>query len=176
MPNKTWIKYMLFASGTARSEAATELLEHLPLRELKVLHKNSDLVDEIIRICKLTKEELVTELRDRRGFSFTSCGNGDLWVDGEPAESLVPKGLSFDGSPGGVKLPFPGWYLTYLDGPEAGNEFVPWARNILLSEIRINLWMRYLEHKVSTTSGAENPFKRAATSPSDEDPGYGNYI
>ena len=87
-----------------------------------------------------------------------NCNNGDVWIDiSEDVEKLTPEWITKG------QLPYSGWYLTF-NGDD--NEFMPWARNMLLQEVRINGWIRYMEHNLDVAAtGGKNPFEIAAQLP-----------
>lgn len=167
MGRRTWINYMLESSrqNSTRTGIFNELLEPLPLKELKILRKNPDLLERVWAICTYTKHGLREHIRDCHAFGIVEGAAGDVWVESKIPDALIPGWISTDLEDGKVKLPFAGWYLTFS---RKDNAFEPWARSLLLQEVRTNLWMRYMEHKLETASGRKNPF--------DDDIGYGLYL
>lgn len=137
------------------SKIFNELLDSLGVKELKVLKRHVDLTERVVEICKLTKMGLLKTIRDDYKFKVENCQNGDVWIEAsDSVDGLTPDWID-DG-----QLPYTGWYLTF-NGDD--NEFMPWARNMLLQEVRVNAWMRYMEHKLEVASGksekAQNPFE-----------------
>jgi hypothetical protein len=158
MHKKIWINHMLIHNKSGLdSKVFNELLDSLGVKELKILKRYDDLVARVVGICKMTKIDLLKTIRDDYRFDAQNCNNGDIWVDAsDTAEDLTPEWIT-EG-----QLPHCGWYLTF-NGED--NEFVPWARNILLQEVRINGWVRYMEHKLDAVAGKRNPFEIPATIP-----------
>lgn len=159
MYKKVWINYMLGHNKPGLdSKVFSELLDTLGVKELRILKEHDDLSERVVGICKMTKMALLKALRDNYGFNVQSCNNGDVWVEAsEDVEALMPKWITKE------QLPYSGWYLTF-NGED--NDFVPWARNMLLQEVRINGWIRYMEHKLdAATTGKKNPFEIEAQLP-----------
>lgn len=156
---KTWINYMIAHNRVGlNSEIFNSLLDPLPIRQLRILKKNDDLVERTTEICKMTKMGLLIELRDKYGFEITNCQNGDVWIDGDASND----GLTPDWIEQG-QLPFAGWYMKF-NGED--NEFEPWARNMLFQEVRTNMWIRYMEHKIAEASKkTQNPFEQQQSLP-----------
>lgn len=152
MHKKVWIKYMLAHSLTGLdSKVFNSLLDPLSIKELKILKKNEDLIERVTDICKMSKMKLLVEIRDKYGFEVSNCQNGDVWIDGAASnEGLTPDWIKKG------QLPFSGWYMRF-NGDDS--EFVPWARNMLFQEVRINMWLRYMEHKLDKVSTKSNPFE-----------------
>jgi hypothetical protein len=156
MYKKVWINYMLARNKTGLdSKIFNELLDPLTAKELKILKKNGDLVTRVTEICKLTKMGMFKHIKNDYGFEITNCQNGDVWIDAsDTTDTLVPEWIK-EG-----QLTHSGWYLTFA-GDE--NEFMPWARNLLLQEVRVNMWLRYMEHKldllVKSNHSKKNPFE-----------------
>lgn len=156
MYKKVWINYMLGHNKPGLDSAVfNTLLDQLAVKELKVLKRHDDLVERVIEICKLTKMGMLKTIRDDYKFEVTNCENGDVWIDAsDSCEGLTPDWIKPQ------QLPHCGWYLSF-NGDD--NEFMPWARNMLLQEVRVNAWMRYMEHKLDVASGkpgkTQNPFE-----------------
>jgi hypothetical protein len=172
MSKKVWINYMLGHNKPGLdTEIFNGLLDPLTTRELKIMKKNEDLLNRVIEICKLTKMAMLKHIRDDYGFKIDDCQNGDLWIDASDAcEGLMPAWADQ------IVLPHTGWYLSFQ---EDDDDFMPWARNLLLQEVRINMWMRYYEHKLdlAAASSKKNPFE--VTAQVDVElpwNGYGNYL
>lgn len=161
MYKKVWINYMLGNKAGLDSEVFNELLDSLSVKELKILKRHEDLIDRVVEICKMSKMELLQTIRNSYGFDVQNCNNGDVWIDAtEEVEALTPEWIKKG------QLPYSGWYLTF-NGDD--NAFVPWARNMLLQEVRANGWMRYMEHKLDLAAGEKknlkNPFEISAELP-----------
>ena len=151
MHRNVWINYMLAHNRTGLdSKIFSSLLDSLGIKDLKILKKNDDLVERVVEICKMSKMKLLMEIRDKYNFDVQNCSNGDIWIDGDDAvEGLTPDWIKKG------QLPYSGWYLKF-NGED--NEFEPWARNMLFQEVRINMWLRYMEHKLDSVS-EKNPFE-----------------
>ncbi len=159
MYKKVWINYMLGHNKPGLdSDVFNDLLDQLGVKELKILKRHDDLIERVVEICKMTKMALLQTIRNNYGFEVQSCNNGDVWIDvDDSVEALSPEWITKG------QLPYSGWYLTF-NGDD--NEFVPWARNMLLQEVRTNGWMRYMEHKLDVAAGKiKNPFEITAELP-----------
>ena len=171
MHKKVWINYMLGHNKPGLdSEVFNDLLDSLSVKELKILKRHDDLVKRVVEICKLTKMGLLQTIREDYGFDIQNCNNGDVWIEAsEVVENLTPKWITKG------QLPHCGWYLTF-NGDD--NEFAPWARSMLLQEVRINGWIRYMEHKLDVaTASKKSPFEIGAQLPTMPWVGSGgNYI
>lgn len=152
MYKKIWIKYMLSQDKTGvDSKVFNELLDSLSAKELKILKKNEDLVTRVTDICKLSKMSMFKHIKTDYGFKIDNCSNGDIWVDaGDVTDPLVPEWIKAG------QLAHSGWYLSFA-GVE--NEFMPWARSLLFQEVRVNMWLRYMEHKLDMATSKKNPFE-----------------
>ena len=170
MHKKVWINnILLYNKAGLDSEVFNGLLNSLSVRELKVLKKNGDLIERVVEICKLTKMGLLKTIRGDYGFDIQNCENGDVWISAaEDVENLTPEWITKG------QLPFHGWYLSF-NGED--NTFVPWAQNMLLQEVRINGWQRYMEHKLEIATSNKNPFEIGARIPVTPQGGSGgNYL
>lgn len=159
MYKKVWINYMLGHNKPGLdSEVFNDLLDTLSVKELKILKRQEDLIERVVEICKMTKIVLLKTIREDYGFDVQNCNNGDIWIDAsEDVANLTPEWIKKG------QLPYSGWYLTF-NGDD--NEFMPWARNMLLQEVRINGWTRYMEHKLDVAAtGKKNPFEIGAQLP-----------
>lgn len=153
MHKKVWINYMFAHNKTAGldSKVFNDLLDPLTAKELKILKKNEDLIARVTEICKLSKMAMFKHIKTDYDFEISNCSNGDIWVDAsDVTDKLVPDWIK----PG--QLSHSGWYLSFA-GVE--NEFMPWARNLLLQEVRVNMWLRYMEHKLDMATSKKNPFE-----------------
>lgn len=153
------------------SKVFNTLLNTLGVKELKILKRHDDLIERVVEICKLTKMGLLKTIRNDYKFDVQNCRNGDLWIEAdESIGKLTPDWIKKD------QLPYSGWYLTF-NGND--NNFSSWARNLLLQEVRFNVWMRYMEYKMDIASrkkdNTKNPFERADDL-SWISQGFGNYI
>jgi hypothetical protein len=172
MNKKVWINYMLGHNKPGLdSKMFSGLLDTLGVKELRILKKHDDLIERVVEICKFTKMGLLKTIRNDYKFEIQNCQNGDVWIEGgESVEKLTPSWISKG------QLPYAGWYLTFNG---ENDSFSPWARRILLQEVRINLWLRYMEHKIEIASikpeKTKNPFE-PATQVYGPGSAYGNYV
>lgn len=109
------------------------LLEGLSGKELKALRYHTDLMERIKVIANITILQALAELKEKHGLEIDQCQNQDVWVSTEKLESGLPDWFHSDHC---------GWFLSIGDG-----EFLRWAKVFLMQEVRVNIWMRYLEHK-----------------------------
>ena len=125
------------ASGDGRAKV---LLNTLSGRELRILHKNRDLLERIVEISQTNGVSLWTELHDRFDIEVLLCGSGtgDYWANttDERVKSLPEEFKEWYKATGHT-----GWYL----GTQI--EFNMWAHDLLLQEVRTNLMIRYIEYK-----------------------------
>jgi hypothetical protein len=134
------------------------LLEALSLKELRILCKHEDLVDRVSEITKMSDQELLEVVKEDYQLEPANCATGDVWLGVENLEDRIPEDFVTRHS---------GWYLSLKDG-----EFNVWAKHFLMQEVRINIWIRYLEHK------KKNPGKQRKAISDYEGlaTGYGNYL
>ena len=116
-------------------EGLKPLLDILSNKELKVLRLYEDLREQVAKISRMNAGELIKVVEDRFGLEVSHTHvDSDLWIGFEDdLEALQPKWIKYSHF---------GWYLTVEDG-----EFATWARDMLMQEVRVNIWMRYLRHK-----------------------------
>ncbi len=112
-------------------QTVLELLLELPVNELVVLQKNEDLLKRIQDIATMDTARLMRALREDFSLNLTVFSNGEMWIDIDKLEPAEPKWLCTRHS---------GWYV-------AVDEFLKFGRNFLLGEVRMNIYLRYLEHK-----------------------------
>lgn len=122
------------------------LLDGLSAKEVIILRKHSDLIDQVRDIVKMTSIQLQAELREEYNLEIDQYHSNDVWVSTEKLEDAIPDWFTTSHC---------GWFKNSRDG-----EFEDWARNFLMQEVRMNIWIRYLEHK-------KNPKPT---------PGYGMYL
>lgn len=109
------------------------LLDGLSTKELRILRKHEDLCDRISEITKLTDKALLETLKGDHKLVVENYHDGGIWVGTDPLLGNFPAWH---------KSTHCGWYLT-----AKGGEYEDWARNFLMQEVRINIWIRYMEHK-----------------------------
>lgn len=138
MNRMIWINHMTMGSTPMNGKVFRELLDGISTKELRILHKNQDLIDRVKEISNMTREQLVAAVKDGYGLEVTDCMNGDLWVGTDDLEKVTPAWTK-------GKLPYGGWYLTFQ---QQDNDFDPWARYFLMQEVRTYIWSRYMEKKL----------------------------
>jgi hypothetical protein len=125
--------------GVGESRKSCEkLFLSLTQREIGILRRNKDLIDEVHGIAKMSTGELITELKNSYNLDIDVLTPGKLigesyWIGNERLEDAIPKWFSTAHN---------GWHKF-----DENNDFSDWAKNFLLQEIRINLWIRLLEKR-----------------------------
>ena len=109
------------------------LLDGLSTKEILILKKHPDLISWVQEITRMTTVQIIAELQDGFNLEVDEYPTGDLWVNTEKLESFIPDWFTTSHC---------GWYKDARNG-----EFEEWAKNFLMQEVRINIWLRYLEHK-----------------------------
>jgi hypothetical protein len=132
-------KAMVFNMSKGDSEYE-KLLSCLSTKELRILHKHDDLISKVRGITKMTKVQLLQELEDEYELEVDKYTIDDMWLSCEKLEDAIPDWFSTSHC---------GWSASEKDG-----EFVAWAREFLMQEVRINLWIRYQEYKKEHPEGA----------------------
>jgi len=152
LANRSTCEDAIARTAKVGGETMKALLKTFSLKELKVIKKYPELVSRIAEIAKYTKIQLKTHLAEKYNINSVQS-TGDVWIEAEGLEDLEPEWLvgGKDCRYKGI-LPMSGWYLSYSE-PE--NAFEPWARNLLLQEVRENLWFRWMEHKTKSTSSSK---------------------
>lgn len=139
--NRTIMKGAIAMRGAKKPEKAyrmEELLDCFSMKELQILFKHEDLITKVDSIAGMTDEELVRVVKEEYGAEFERFhSEEDTFFVGfdRPLEALPTK---YPTIPLGI-------YLSLKTG-----ELQFWARKLLLHEVRINLWMRYIEHKAES--------------------------
>jgi hypothetical protein len=127
------------------------LLEGLSLKELRILRRYPDLSARVGEIARMTTPELIEALSEDYKLNPIDCHGGDVWITTRKLEDSVPDWFATEHT---------GWMVSLTDG-----EFDAWAQHFLMQEVRINIWIRYMEYK------KKNPTKQGNSSP-----GHGNYL
>lgn len=117
------------------------LLRHLNSKELQILQKNLDLVDRVAEISKLETKELREILTLDHDLEIEAYP-GSIWLSVIDLVKRVPENLTNNHT---------GWWF------DNEGEFTSWARDFLMQEVRINLMVRYIEHKKTPTPGTPKP-------------------
>jgi hypothetical protein len=144
-----WINSMLASSMKTpglNPKVFREMLSSISARELKILIKHKDLIADAMKISGMDKHQLGNKVTTECLLQIEHCTGtcvGDVWieVDKERAKDFIPDWMTKYWND---KLPYQGWYMTYECDE---NDFVPWARDLLLQSVRIGIWERYLEYK-----------------------------
>ena len=110
-----------------------DLLEGLSTKEVEILQKHSDLVDKTKEISRMTVVQLEAELTEEYDLEIDEHGPEGSWISTEKVEKNLPEWYESNHC---------GWFRNKANG-----EFLVWARGFLMQDVRINLWVRYLEHK-----------------------------
>lgn len=139
--NRAVLKSALAIRGTKKPEKAhrmEELLACFSMKELQILFKHEDLIAKVDSIAGMSDEQLVRAVKEEYGAEFERFHSEEatffVGFD-KPLEALHEK---YPTIPLGI-------YLSLATG-----ELQAWARKLLLHEVRINLWMRYIEHKAKS--------------------------
>ncbi len=107
------------------------LLDGLSTRELQVLRDHDDIVDQALEISKMSGGQLLEIIKEDYNLNPEKCHTGDVWIGTDQLEDRIPEWF---------KSQHCGWYMSFCEG-----QFDTWARNFLMQEVRINIWMRHLE-------------------------------
>lgn len=118
------------------TKESRDLLQKLSSKELEILLHHDDLLDRIKEIAKMPKEELDQALRTNYKLKVDSWWAGDVLICASEEASKPPSWWQ------DLHI---GWVFDANDT----DELCAWARDFLLQEVKINLWMRYIEHKKS---------------------------
>lgn len=110
-----------------------DLLDTLTNKELRILRKHADLRARVLHISKMDTLQIFEELKDVFDLDIEFFNNHDVWISTERVEDAIPEW--FDSH-------HYGWFRSQTSG-----EFSEWAKNFLLQEVKINIWVRYMEHK-----------------------------
>jgi hypothetical protein len=114
------------------------LLDGLSSEELVFLQKNSDLIKRVRAIAEMSVIEILREFREEYDLDVEQQGDGDFWVSTEKLEDAIPDW-------------FPSDHVGWFKKP---GDFQEWAQKFLMQDVRINIWVRYLEHKKKTQASA----------------------
>ncbi len=109
------------------------LLNGLAAEELGILRKNPELRDRVREITKMTTVQLEAELREEYNLEIDQYNSQDVWISTEKLDDAIPDWFTTSHC---------GWYTDSRNG-----EFMVWARDFLMQEVRINLWIRDMEDK-----------------------------
>ncbi len=115
--------------GDSRYQA---LLNGLSTKEILILRQHPDLIDAVQNIIKMTSVQLLAELKEEYDLEADQHPTQDMYISTEKLEVCIPDWFLTDHS---------GWFVS------SGDNFQEWARSFLMQEVRMNIWLRYLEHK-----------------------------
>ena len=112
------------------------LRENFSTNELKILKKHPDLIQRISNISQLKTGPLKMYLENNYGleigeFAAPDSDDTDFFIGIEGLQERMP---TFD------KVKRGGWYVAEKD-------FVFWAQSFIMSQIRMNVIIRYIEYK-----------------------------
>lgn len=110
-----------------------DILECLSLKELTILRDQPDLIKRIKTLTGMTSSDFLKVITEDYGITSDDTCVGDIWLGLSKLEDKIPSWFTTNHC---------GWYLSVQDG-----EFQEWAREFLLQEIIINIWIRYIEDK-----------------------------
>jgi len=106
-----------------------KLIDCLTIDELKIMKLDEDLIQRTKDILTLDAEDLREYMVKAWGLTVEECQNNDWWFDVE-----------------GIREKCPIWSRAqieghYIDGPD----FIKWAQQWLMQEIRVNINIKYIE-------------------------------
>jgi len=110
-----------------------DLLDGLSTKEILIMRKHPELLGRVQEICKMTDVQIIAELEDEYDLEIDQYNSENKWVCTEKLEDAIPDWFSTSHC---------GWFKDARNG-----EFEEWARDFLMQEVRINIWIKYLEHK-----------------------------
>ncbi|KKL98057.1 hypothetical protein LCGC14_1828240 [marine sediment metagenome] len=106
-----------------------KLIDCLSVEELKILKQDEDLIQQVENVLELDAEGLREHMVKTWGLLVEECQDNDWWFDIEEVRKRCPK-----------------WSRAVIEGHyvEGGN-FVTWARQWLMQEIRVNINIKYIK-------------------------------
>jgi hypothetical protein len=116
-----------------QNSAFQKLLEGLSVKELEILRRYPELIDRVREIAKMTEVQALAVLKEDYRLEVDGHMNGDVWIATEKLEDAIPDWFHSDHC---------GWFKTVRDG-----ELLEFAKSLMMQEVRINVWIKYLEHK-----------------------------
>jgi len=111
-----------------------KLLAGLSVQELSILRKYPELQDDAKEIAHLTLDKALWELSEEYDLEIDEYNSQDMFISVEKLEDAVPD-----------------WFETSHCGWYKGkdkDELLNWAKELLMQEVRINIWIKYCEYKV----------------------------
>ncbi len=121
------------------------LIDCLTLEELKVLKLDEDLIQRVKGVLNLDAEGLREHMVGNWGLLVEECQNNDWWFDVEGIRERCPK-----------------WARATIEGHYVdGGDFVKWAQQWLMQEIRVNINIKRIkELRAATKEKKEKEQKR----------------
>lgn len=126
-------KRVLAFNMSGGSQTFQDLLEGLSTREIIVLRKHTELIDRVREIANMNEPLILQELTEEYKLDVDLYQNGDIWIGTEQLEDSIPDWFETSHC---------GWFMNREEG-----EFLEWAKQFLMQEVRINIWTKYLEHQ-----------------------------
>jgi hypothetical protein len=132
VPKNTYVNSLFIQHGCDKE--TRDLLCKLPLKELDILVKHTDILGRVKNIAKMSYFHLEHLVTSQYGLKVDAWGSGDYYLGVTGIDDRAPSWWHSD---------HVGWIFHLGDTPQ----FTAWARDFLMQEVRINIWMRYLEYK-----------------------------
>lgn len=106
-----------------------KLIDCLTLEELKILKLDENLIQRVKDVLDLEAEDLREYMVKTWGLVVEECQNNDWWFDIEGIRERCPK-----------------WARATIEGHYVdGGDFVKWAQQWIMQEIRVNINIKYIE-------------------------------
>lgn len=140
-----------------------ELLEKLGDKELAILSKNQDLLERVKEISKMSYLHLNHVIGTQYGLKVDNWSGGDFLLSTAELDQKAPSWW------GSTHI---GWTFDTGNPPQ----FCSWARDFLMQEVRINIWMRYIEYKRAALKSAVPEIDPADILAAAASGGHGNYL
>ena len=112
------------------------LLSSFGSKELKLLQKSPDLIDKLHEISQMDENTAYIMLEEDFSLNMDEYGTA-CWVGTQNIS---------DNEPSWVKTTHVGWAVSGME------EFMELARDLLAQQVRVNLWMRWVERKKKSKS------------------------
>lgn len=110
-----------------------ELMRGFSAKELRVLVKHPDLVVAIREIAEADVVDVADRLETDHDLAVDDYTGGRICIGLDRPEEEYPSWIRPEQA---------GWFKDI-----AGGEFLEWGRKFLLQGVRVQIWVRYLEHK-----------------------------
>ena len=132
-----WLNNLMI--GQNGNEVFRRLIEDLSGKELRILRRNQDLIERVTEISRMSVSRMLDTLKEDYSLEIHDCDTGEIWVDASDVNKEF--------SPEWTKSEHSGWFLEFDARFERGEHFDVWATRFLMKEVRINIWLRYMEYK-----------------------------